>query len=133
MRFSRRSFLAGASLGGFVPSLARPASKATAFALIGDRYHNSDYIRTCLTRPLATGLGVPIDFCDETKMLTAETLDGYKLLLVLRDGMVWPDGYGDETSNAAWVAGGRPKLVSDPPVPPAAGKSQFWMRPEQGK
>ena len=47
--------------------------------------------------------------------------------------MIWPDGYPDETSNAAWVAGGRPKLISAPSVPPTAAKSQFWMKPEQGK
>ena len=46
--------------------------------------------------------------------------------------MNWPDGYPDETSNAAWVATGRP-LVSDPPVPPGNPKPQFWMKPEQGK
>ena len=133
MRISRRSFLAAAPLSGFVPSLARSASKSAAFALIGDRYHNSDYIRTGLNRTIARGLGVSIDFCDETRMLTDETLSGYKLLVVLRDGMIWPDGYPDETSNAAWVAGGRPRLISDPPVPPTQAKSQFWMRPEQGK
>ena len=33
------------------------------------------------------------------------------MLIVLRDGMIWPDGYGgDETTNAAWVATGQPKL-----------------------
>ena len=42
---TRRSALA-AFAGVLVgPSLARSAQKATAFALIGDRYHNSDYIR----------------------------------------------------------------------------------------
>ena len=29
--------------------------------------------------------------------------------------MIWPDGYPDESSNAAWVATGRPPLVFDPP------------------
>src|SRR5207253_8854900 len=84
-------------------------TKATAFGLIGDRYHNSDYIRTGLNRTIAQDLGVSIDFCDETKNLTAETLNGYKLLIVLRDGMIWPDGYPDESTNAGWVAGGRAK------------------------
>jgi Trehalose utilisation len=113
--------------------LARPAHKATAYSLIGDRYHNSDYARTGLTRTIEKEMGVTIDFCDETKMLNAETLDGYKLLIILRDGMNWPDGYPDETTNAAWVAGGKPKLVFDPPTPNANPKPQFWMKPEQGK
>src|SRR5260370_32213521 len=76
---------------------ARP--KATAFALIGDRYHNSDYIRTGLRRTIEREMDVTVDFCDEVKMLNAETLKGYKLLIVLRDGMLWPDGYQDESSN----------------------------------
>ena len=108
-------------------------SKATAFALIGDRYHNSDYIRTGLRRTIDRELGVSIDFCDEVKMLDAETLDGYKLLIVLRDGMLWPDGYSDENSNAAWVGTGRPAIVSEPPVPKTAAQQQFWITAQQGK
>jgi type 1 glutamine amidotransferase len=65
--------------------------------------------------------------------LTAETFSGYNLLIVLRDGMISPDGYPDESTNAGWVAGGRAKLISDPPVPPSAGKSAFWIKPGQGK
>src|SRR5258708_7711052 len=113
--------LAGAAI------LARPgtaAKKATAFALIGDRYHNSDYIRIGLTRTIAKQLGVTIDFTDETSLLNAETLDGYKVLIVLRDGMIWPNGYGgDESTNAAWVATGKPKLVFDPPMTSARAQS----------
>ena len=95
-----------AALTGAVlaPRASRAAQKATAYALIGDRYHNSDYIRTGLSRTIAKDLDVSIDFCDETKMLTAETLNGYKMLIVLRDGMIWPDGYPDESTNAGWVS-----------------------------
>ena len=84
--------------------------------------------------PSRSRLDVSIDFTDETSLLNAETLDGYKMLIVLRDGMIWPDGYGgDESTNAAWVATGRPKLVFDPPLPQERAQSQFWMKPEQGK
>ena len=131
---TRRSALAALAGAALAPLPGRAARKATAFALIGDRYHNSDYIRIGLTRTIAKQLGVAIDFTDETSLLNAETLDGYKVLIVLRDGMIWPDGYGgDESSNAAWVATGRPKLVFDPPVPRERGQSQYWMKPEQGK
>jgi hypothetical protein len=108
-------------------------TKAAAFALIGDRYHNSDYIRTGLHRTIDRELSVSIDFCDEVTMLDAETLDGYKLLIVLRDGMLWPDGYADESSNAGYVATGRPPIVSEPPVPKTEAKQQFWITAEQGK
>src|ERR1044071_4827531 len=115
---TRRTALAALAGAALAPMPGKAARKATAFALIGDRYHNSDYICTGLTRTIAKQLDVSIDFTDETSLLNAETLDGYKVLIVLRDGMIWPDGYGDEGSNAAWVATGRPKLVFDPPLPP---------------
>ena len=76
-------------------SLAYGREKGSAFALIGDRYHNSDYIRTGLGKTLGKDLRISIDFCDEVKMLDAESLRGYKLLIILRDGMTWPDGYPD--------------------------------------
>ncbi len=112
---------------------ASAAPKATAFALIGDRYHNSDYIRTGLSRTLGKELNLSIDFTDECKQLNSETLNGYKMLIVLRDGMIWPDGYPDETTNAAWVNTGKPKLTSEPPVPPSSPKPANWLKPEQGK
>ena len=131
---TRRSALAALAGASFAPLRLGAAKKATAFALIGDRYHNSDYIRIGLTRTIAKQMGVTIDFTDETSVLNAETLDGYKVLIVLRDGMIWPDGYGgDESTNAAWVATGKPKLVFDPPLPQQRAQSQAWIKPEQGK
>src|SRR6266403_5734083 len=110
---------------------ARP--KATAFALIGDRYHNSDYIRTGLRRTVEREMDVSVDFCDEVKMLNTETLKGYKLLIILRDGMLWPDGYQDESSNAGYVATGRPPIVSEPPLPKISARQDFWIAADQGK
>src|SRR3982750_142077 len=132
---TRRSGLAALAGAALVPASGKAAKKATAFSLIGDRYHNSDYIRIGLTRTIAKEMDVTVDFTDETSLLNAETLDGYKVLIMLRDGMIWPDGYGgDESSNAAWVGGGRPKLVYDPPTPSGGrAQSQFWMKPQQGK
>jgi type 1 glutamine amidotransferase len=128
MKLTRRSLLPLLAAGA-LPG----AKKATAFGLIGDRYHNSDYIRSGLNRTIAQALNISIDFTDETRALNAETLKGYKLLIILRDGMIWPDGYPDERSNAAWVATGSPKMVSDPAVPKTDAKPAFWMKPEQGK
>jgi hypothetical protein len=115
------------------PTFTRAAQKATAFALVGDRYHNSDYVRVSLGRTIQRDMGVSVDFSDETRLLNTETLDGYRLLIVLRDGMIWPDGYPDEMTNAAWVATGRPPLTFDPPTPKTDAKPQFWMAPEQGR
>lgn len=132
-KFSRRSVITAAAGIAAASQVGRAAQKSSAYGLIGDRYHNSDYIRVGLNRTIQKDLDVNIDFCDETKNLTAETLNGYKLLIILRDGMSWPDGYPDEGTNAGWVAGGKVPLVSDPPAPPMTGKAQFWMKPEQGK
>lgn len=131
-KISRRAALLRAAALSAAPAVSLARTKATAFALIGDRYHNSDYIRTGLSRTIGQGVGVSIDFCDEVKLLDRETLRGRKLLIILRDGMLWPDGYPDENSNAAWVAAGRPGLVSDPPVPGTGARQHFWIEPEQG-
>src|SRR5436305_7493419 len=131
---TRRTALAALAGAALLQRTGKAAKKVTAFALIGDRYHNSDYIRIGLTRTIAKEMDVSIDFTDETSLLNAETLDGYKALIVLRDGMIWPDGYGgDESSNAAWANTGKPKMISDPPLPQVRAQSQFWMKPEQGK
>ncbi|MBK5293535.1 MAG: ThuA domain-containing protein [Acidobacteriia bacterium] len=133
MEISRRSAIAALAGAGFSATAARAAQKAAAFALIGDRYHNSDYIRSALSRTIAKEMGISIDFSDETPLLNQETLTGYKLLIILRDGMIWPDGYPDESTNAAWVNTGKPKLVFDPPTPRTPAKPQNWIKPEQGK
>jgi hypothetical protein len=129
MTITRRHVLAAPFIW---TSRLKARSKATAFALIGDKPHNSDYIRTGLGRTLGRDLGLSIDFCDETKMLSAETLKGCRMLIILRDGMTWPDGYPDETSNAGWVGTGSPKIISVPPLPKSDPKPRFWMTPEQG-
>ena len=69
---TRRSALGALAIGG--QTLLNAAPHATGFALIGDRYHNSDYIRTGLGKTLGKDLGISIDFCDEVKMLTADHL-----------------------------------------------------------
>lgn len=96
--------------------------KATAFALVGDRYHNSDYIRTALGKTLVKEAGITTDFTDEVSLLNARNLAGYRLLIVFRDGMLWPDGYPEERAPA-----------SEPPVSTSAAKDVPWITPAQGK
>ena len=93
-QITRRTVLSGIAASALLPGpRAGAAKKATAFALIGDRYHNSDYIRTALRKTLVKEAGITIDFRDEVELLNAEELKGYKLLIILRDGMLWPGGY----------------------------------------
>jgi len=107
--------------------------KATAFALIGDRYHNSDYIRVALGKTLVQNAALAIDFTDEVTHLSAETLNGYRLLIVFRDGMVWPQGYGAEGSYPGYAHDTGSPLLSDPPLPMTDAKPRWWMTPAQGR
>lgn len=90
---SRRSLLRSASGAGLLglPSRAQPGEKR-ALALIGDRYHNADYIRVALDRTLE-GLRVKVDYTINYEQLSRSLLSSYQLFICLRDGMIWPDGY----------------------------------------
>jgi type 1 glutamine amidotransferase len=129
---TRRSVLSGIAASALLPAArASAARKATAFALIGDRYHNSDYIRTALRKTLVKDGGISIDFRDEVELLNADELKGYKLLIMLRDGMLWPSGYlqGPPGSpNTPPVS-----IVSEPPLPEIEPEADYWIKPEQGK
>ncbi len=94
-------------------------AQSQVYALIGDRYHNSDYIRAALKQTLVEGVGLTIDFTDDYEALSAQVLEGYRLLLVFRDGMIWPSGYGETD-------------LSDPPVPAADPVAVPWMTYAQG-
>jgi hypothetical protein len=120
---SRRSAISDL---GLAASLAYARENPTAFALIGDRYHNSDYIRTALGKTIGSDLGLPIDFRDDVKLLDAQTLKGYRLLIMLRDGMLWPDGYLQR--GPGW-----PEIVSDPPLPKIDTHPVYWITAAQGK
>jgi len=132
---TRRSLLrkAGDAAAMAGVSLALPGAAAqsvygkrqvTAFALTGDRYHNIDYVRTALGKTLVKDQGLSIDFSDELSLLSAANLKPYKLLIMLRDGMVWPAGYD--------AAGVRP-IVSEPPIAKFDPNPVYWMTAEQGK
>ena len=131
-QITRRTLLSGIAASALLPATcASAATKATAFALIGDRYHNSDYIRTALRKTLVKDAGISIDFRDEVELLNAEELKGYKLLIMLRDGMLWPGGYlqGPPGSpNTPPVS-----IVSEPPLPTIEPQANYWIKPEQGK
>jgi len=67
-------------------------NRARVLALIGDRYHNADYIRVALNR-LFRELNLPIDYTINYDQISARLLVSYRLFVVLRDGMIWPNGY----------------------------------------
>ena len=61
-------------------------------ALIGDRYHNSDYIRVSLNK-LFQELNLRVDYTINYDEISGGLLRNYRLLVCLRDGMIWPNGY----------------------------------------
>ena len=81
---------AGAGALGY-PSPAQ-TGRRRVLALIGDRYHNADYIRVALDRNL-DGLNLRIDYTINYDQLSRDLLGNYQLFLCLRDGMIWPGGY----------------------------------------
>ena len=126
---------AGGALGFAGLGRGAGAGTATAFALIGDEPHNSAYIRTGLTRTLVEGAGLSIDFTDQEKMLSYETLRQYKLFILFRDGYRWPNGrWCPVLSNDKIMITEQKDLVSVPPLPMKIGEGPVaWMTAEQGK
>jgi hypothetical protein len=104
-----------------------PGRAAQALALAGDRYHNIDYIRTALGKTIAKDLGLGIDFTSEPRLVSARTLKSYRLLIVFRDGMNWPNGYDND--DPPHISG---RFVSDPPLPHWLGNAVPWITDRQG-
>ena len=103
--------------------------KADVLALIGDRWHGYDYIYVALHRTFVQEAGVPVDFTPDHSLLSRETLAGYKLLIMLCDGLSFPGGY---SSPYPFYDPQTMKIVSDPPAP-LDEKAVNWLTPEQGK
>ncbi|MBM4031054.1 MAG: ThuA domain-containing protein [Planctomycetes bacterium] len=75
--------------------------KPRALALIGDHYHPPGLIRPPIEVAMDDA-GIPTEFlCDVTK-LTAPILGRYRLLIILRDGVNWPDPDEKSFSKAKW-------------------------------
>ena len=144
---------AAAALGTTLSTLNASAvsKKSTAFALIGDRWHNPDFIRTALTKTLVEEAGLTIDFTNEVEHLSTETLEDYKMLIIYRDGMIFPGGYDIPFSiynpekteiicDPPWPGFGgnpgmwkSPRKAGEPPFPRFDSTPQAWMTEDQGK
>src|ERR1700679_4066872 len=128
-QITRRILISGVAASAMLPaSRGAAAKKATAFALIGDRYHNSDYIRTALRKTLVKDAGISIDFRDEVELLNAEEVKGYKLLIILLYGMVWPVGYvtGPPGAPPPSIS----SIVSQPPLAKIETEPFYWITAE---
>ena len=128
-QFSRRSILRSAAVAGVSGILGRASAQTggrkRALALIGDRYHNSDYIRVALTK-VFDGLNVNVDYTVHYDQLSANQLKNYQLFLCLRDGMIWPGGYLGPDAYTHYEQG----LENSDDFP--RSKPQNWITEEQG-
>lgn len=123
MYISRRSMLSGVAAAGVTKLLGQPAGGARVLALVGDRYHNPDYIRVALTR-MFEGLNIAVDYTMHYDQLSRSLLKGYRLFLCLRDGMIWPGGYLGPDAYTAYAAGLENGSDFAPPKP------QPWLTEE---
>src|SRR3954469_4110211 len=125
---SRRHLLrcgAAAAAGTLVTrAFSQAGANARVLALIGDRYHNPDYIRVALTK-MFDGLRVSVDYTMNYDHLSRNLLKDYQMFLCLRDGMIWPGGYLGPDAYTGYAAG----LENSSEFPQA--RSEFWMKEEQ--
>eukprot|EP01121_Diplochlamys_sp_Union-15-3_P018945 TRINITY_DN7017_c0_g1_i1.p1 TRINITY_DN7017_c0_g1~~TRINITY_DN7017_c0_g1_i1.p1 ORF type:complete len:318 (-),score=48.87 TRINITY_DN7017_c0_g1_i1:54-959(-) len=82
-----------ANLAGDADSATYLTSKRPrAIALIGDRYHSPIYIRDNLITALVRE-NIPTTFVTNVSEINNASLSNHDLLIFLRDGMLWPNGY----------------------------------------
>ena len=86
------------------------ARRPRALALIGDRYHSPAYIRDGLA-PAFLRENIPVTFLENDQGLSAESLKEVQLLVILRDGMNWPDGY--DKPAVKWMTGAQQQAIWD--------------------
>jgi len=83
---------AGAGFLGRATGQTQTSNRPRVLALIGDRYHNPDYIRVSLDRVFKE-VGVGVDYTIAYDQLSRDLLRNYDMFLCFRDGMIWPNGY----------------------------------------
>jgi len=131
---SRRGLVQGASLAAGAGLLGTAGiqgarsqtrrGKPRVLALVGDRYHNPDYIRTSLDR-VFKDLDIPIDYTIAYDQISAEMLKNYQVFLTFRDGMIWPGGYlGPDASSYYAENLEDPKTFPDPVSQPCLSEAQ---------
>ncbi len=133
--FSRRSLLHRLGLAGAASTLLRSRAEAktkkpVVLAMLGDRWHAFDYLRTAFYRTLVRELGLSVRFTPDPEEISRENLRNYRMLLILSDGMVFPDGY---TTPYVFYDPKTMKIESDPPLPRLSEKHIMWITPDQGK
>src|SRR5260221_5799354 len=84
------------------------AKRPRALALIGDRFHSPVYIRDGLILAFVRE-NIPVTFIENVDALSAASLKDYQLLVILRDGMNWPEGY--EKPHVTWMTNAQQQAI----------------------
>ena len=129
--FSRRGLVQGVGLAAGAGLIAAAGAQAQTrpgtprvLALVGDRYHNPDYIRTSLD-PVFKELNVPIDYTIAYDRISAEMLKNYQVFLTFRDGMIWPGGYLGPDASSYYASNLEdPKTFPEPVSQPCLTEAQ---------
>jgi len=87
----------------------RPGLMPHALVLIGDHYHPPDYIPPSL-KPVLQKIGMPARFIYDVTQLNARNLKGIRLLIILRDGMNWPEPGGERV---LWLTEEQERAIAD--------------------
>jgi type 1 glutamine amidotransferase len=105
--------------------LAAELASRRVLVLVGDRFHNADYIRVGLDR-VFTSLNLKVDYTIQYDAISRDLLKNYQLFVILRDGMIWPNGYLGPDAYTAYEQ----RLENKADFP--AAKPTLWMNEEQG-
>jgi hypothetical protein len=113
MRALYLSILLAAPLAAQTTNTSRvysTAQRPRALALLGDRYHSPVYARDALSRALVIE-NIPATFIEEVTALNKQSLGEHQLLIILRDGMNWPDGY--DKPHVQWMTPEQQQAIWD--------------------
>ncbi|MBI3278348.1 MAG: ThuA domain-containing protein [Acidobacteria bacterium] len=91
-------------------SVYQTAQRPRALALIGDRYHSPVYIRDGLA-PALLRENIPVTFIENTEALNSDSLREHQILIILRDGMNWLNGY--DKPHVKWMTGAQQQAIWD--------------------
>jgi len=86
-----------------------PGLTPRALVLIGDHYHPPAYIPPSL-QPVFQKIGMPARFIYDVTQLNARNLKGMRLLVILRDGMNWPESDDDRVF---WMTAEQEKAIAE--------------------
>src|SRR5215510_14539704 len=110
MRLIALALLAVTALAQNTSAVYSNWRRPRVLAVIGDRYHSPVYIRDGLA-PALIKENFPVTFIEDVRSLNAESLREAQVLIILRDGMNWPDGY--DKPHLKWMTDAQQKAIWD--------------------